>query len=187
VLEPIISAYLIYIALVLAMSFLSYFHRGDKNWWLSMYMLQYAFTVPNVALLAFMGTQKRDMLYVVSGTMLSVVYGLTAFSRALLDEYNDDGNEAKGSRNAVRAALIFILLVLTMSAYDDGGATFTRTAAATAVANGFTLLLLFYLFLGLLCPSNLKRVCLSDWIIRFLVSVLLATEIIITPELSSSR
>jgi len=183
VLEPGISSYITYLVLVGLMSFLSYYHRYDRNWWLSMYMLQYAFTVPNMALLAFVGSQKRDMLYVITGSMLSVAYGLTAFGRALIDDTQDEGNEARGARNVTRAALVFILIVLTMAAYDEGGQFYMRSANTTSLANGFTLVLMFYLFLGLLCPSNLKRVCFADFAIRFLVSMLLQSELVMTPDL----
>jgi len=183
VLEPQISAYLTYIALAGLLSFLSYSHRLDKNWWLSMYMLQYAFTVPNFALLTFVATQKRDMLFVIVGFMLAIVYGLTAMGRALLDDAKDESNEARGSYNVVRAALVFLLLGLTLSAYDDGGHFFMRSSHTSGNAHGFTIVLIAFMFLGLLCPDNLKRVCFSDFAIRFLVSMLMVTELVMAPTL----
>lgn len=182
VLESQLSAYITYIVIAGLLSFLSYWHRLDRNWWLSGYMLQYAFTVPNMAMLVFVCTQKRDMLFIIVGFMLSIAYGFTAIGRALLDDGKDDSNEARGAYNLARAALIILLLVLTLSAYDDGGHYFLRSSHATPAAHGMTLVLIFYLFLGLLCPSNLKRVCFSDWAIRFLASMLLVTDLILAPS-----
>jgi hypothetical protein len=180
VLEPSLSAYLFYVTLSIIMSGLSYYHRTDKNWWLSMYMLQYAFTLPNITLLAFIQCQKRDMQYILMGVLFSIIYGLSAFGRALLDEASEDNVEMRGARNMVRCALVFILLALCGAAYDDGGHFYSRSAhTSAATANGFILVLISYLFLGLLCPSNLKRVVFADWAIRFLVSMLMMTEIII--------
>jgi|GEM_PF-3800590 len=182
VLEPDLSAYIFYVVLSITMSGLSYYHRTDKNWWLSMYMLQYLFTVPNIALLAFIQCQKRDYLYVLMGVLFSVVYGLGAFGRALLDEAPEDSTELRGAKNMIRGALIFILLALCGAAYDDGGHFYTRSAhTSAATAHGFILVLISYLFLGLLCPANLKRVVFADWAIRFLVSMLMMCEIVITP------
>jgi len=182
VLEPSLSAYLFYVALSVAMSGLSYYHRTDKNWWLSMYMLQYLFTIPNIALLSFIQCQKRDFLYILMGVLFSVVYGLGAFGRAILDEATEDSTEMRGARNFIRGALVLILLALCGAAYDDGGHFFTRSAhTSAATAHGFILVFISYLFLGLLCPANLKRVVFADWAIRFLVSMLMMCEIIITP------
>jgi hypothetical protein len=181
VLEPQLSSYITYILLTALLSFLSYVHRLDKCWWLSMYMLQYAFTVPNMVTLAFVATQKRDMLYVIVGFMLSVAYGLTAIGRALLDDAADESMEGKNAYNVVRAAMIFIFLMLTLGEYPDYGDRYLRSFSTTAVAHGFTVVLIAYLFLGLLCPNNLKRVCVSDWCIRFVTSMLLITELIHAP------
>lgn len=181
VLEPSLSAYLIYVALSILMSTLSYYHRTDKNWWLSMYMLQYLFTLPNVTLLAFIQCQKRDMLYILMGFLFSIIYGMGSFGRALLDEGSEDSVEMRGARNMIRAALVFLLLGLCGAAYDDGGHFYTRSAHTSAsTAHGFLLVLISYLFLGLLCPSNLKRVVFADWAIRFLFSMLMMTEIVVT-------
>ena len=181
VLEPQLSSYIVYILLTALLSFLSYVHRQDKCWWLSMYMLQYAFTVPNMVTLAFVATQKRDMLYVIVGFMLSVAYGLTAIGRALLDDAAEDSMEGRNAYNVVRAAMIFIFLMLTLGEYPDYGERYMRSFSTTAVAHGFTVVLIAYLFLGLLCPNNLKRVCVSDWCIRFVTSMLLITELIHAP------
>ena len=182
VLEPSLNAYIFYVVLAVTMSGLSYYHRTDKNWWLSMYMLQYLFTLPNVALLAFIQCQKRDFLYIVTGVMFSVVYGLSAFGRALLDEATEENTEMRGARNMIRGALVFVLLALCGAAYDDTGQYFTRSAHTSASnAHGFILVLVSYMFLGLLCPANLKRVVFADWSIRFLVSMLMMCEIILTP------
>jgi hypothetical protein len=179
VLEPTLGSYLTYILLAFVISFLSYYHRTDKNWWLSMYMLQYAFTVPNLALLSFVASQKRDSLYVTLGTLLSVAFGFTAFGRALIDDTTMDSNETKGARNFARAALIFLMLAVTMTAYDDGGHFYLRSSHITPYGHGFTIVLLFYMFLGLLCPENLKRVVFSDFAIRFIVSMCMVTELFI--------
>lgn len=182
VLEPSLTAYLIYVALSILMSSLSYYHRTDKNWWLSMYMLQYLFTLPNIALLTFVQCQKRDMLYILTGIIFSIIYGLGAFGRALIDESSDDSVEMRGARNMIRAALVFVLLAVCGSAYDNGGHFHTRSAHTSAsTAHGFLLVLVSYMFLGLLCPANLKRVVFADWAIRFLFSMLMMTEIVITP------
>ena len=177
VLENTLGAYIVYIVLAVLMSFLSYYHRADKNWWLSMYMLQYAFTVPNMAILAFVTAQKRDALFITLGSLLSAAYGFTALGRSLIDDTNQDSNEARGARNFARAAVIFIMIVLTMSAYNNGGEFYLRSSYSTPLGNGFTLLFLFYLFLGLLCPANLKRVVFSDFAIRFLGSMFMVTEL----------
>jgi hypothetical protein len=177
VLENTLGAYIVYIVLAVLMSFLSYYHRADKNWWLSMYMLQYAFTLPNMAILAFVAAQKRDALYITLGALLSAAYGFTAMGRALIDDTSQDSNEARGARNFARAALIILMITITMSAYDDGGQFYLRSAYSTPLGNNFTLLLLFYMFLGVLCPDNLKRVVFSDFAIRFLGSMFMVTEL----------
>lgn len=181
VLEPQLSSYIIYILLTALLSFLSYIHRLDKCWWLSMYMLQYAFTVPNMVTLAFVATQKRDMLYLIVGFMIAVAYGLTAIGRALLDDDADGSMDGRNAYNVVRAAMIFMMLMLTLGEYPDHGEWFLRSFSTTHIVHGFTAVLIAYLFLGLLCPSNLKRVCVSDWSIRFVVSMLLITELVMRP------
>lgn len=177
VLESYLGAYVVYILLTCLMCFLSYYHRTDKNWWLSMYMLQYLFTVPNLTILCFMAAQKRDALYVTLGSLLAAAYGFTAFGRALIDDTSLDDVEMKGARNFARGALVFIMLTLTVSAYDDAGHFYFRSYHATPFGHGATLVLLFYLLLGLLCPNNLKRVVFADFAIRFMVSMLMVTEL----------
>lgn len=186
VLEPRTGAYVLYILLACLMSGLSYYHRLDKNWWLSMYMLQYAFTMPNLATLAFVATQKRDLLYIITGLMLAVAFGFSAMGRALIDDTQDECSESRGARNFVRAAMVFIMIALTFAAYDESGQFWSRSAYNTPVAQGFNLVLLFYMVLGLLCPNNLKRVVFSDFAIRFIISMHMQAEIVMTPDLITS-
>lgn len=179
VLQPQIVSFVIFIVLTSLMSFLSYYHRLDRTWWMSMYMLQYLFTVPNFTLLANIGTQKRDMHYIIVSFMFAIVFGLAAFGRALFDEASKESQEFAGAKNAVRVCLLFLTLMMTMGAYDDGGNFLLRTANMTSFANAFNIALLLYLLLGMLCPNNLKRVCFMDWSLRFMLSMLMMTELII--------
>jgi hypothetical protein len=182
VLETNITSYIVYIVITMLLSFLSYVHRADKCWWLSMYMLQYAFTVPNMVVLAFVATQKRDAVYLIVGFMMAVAFGLTAVGRALLDDAGDDSVEGKNAYNVVRSALIFMMIMLALGEYPSTGERYFRSFGTTVIAHGFTIVLIAYLFLGLLCPNNLKRVCVSDWAIRFIVSMLLITELQMAPS-----
>lgn len=181
VLESYLSSFFIYIAAVLLMSFITYLHKEDKTWWVTMYMIQYAFTVPNMVIFCYIGTQKRDFLYLLLGFFLATAYGLMSLGRTLLDEACEESVEARNSYNMSRAAMIFIMLVLTFSAYQDEGHYWFRSFSTTPSVHSLSIILLFYLFLGLLCPNNLKRVCISDWCIRFVVSMHLVTDLIIAP------
>jgi len=177
VLEPNLSSFLVYLALVIVMCSLSYYHRTDKMWWMSIYMIQYMFTVPNFVLLTNVATQKRDMLYMISSTMMAVVYGLSALGRSLFDEYEKDSDEYAGSKNIIRVIMIFIILLLCLVSYDSSGTYLLRSASATPFSNAFSAVLAVYLLLGVLCPNNLKRVCFMDWSLRFVVSMFMLKEL----------
>jgi hypothetical protein len=177
VLEPTVSSFATYIALVLIMAFMSYYHRLDKSWWISMYMIQYLFTVPFFVLLTNMATLKRDMLYNIISLIISIVYGLAAFGRAIFDDAKKDNVEFSGSKNAIRVAMIALAGVLVLSAYDNAGAHYLRASSATSFSHGFALMLLIYLLLGLFCHDNFKRICFMDWSVRFLVSVMMVIEL----------
>lgn len=182
VLQPHVGPFVTFVVITTFLSILSYLHRLDQNWWISTYMLQYLFTVPNFALLAFIGTQKRDMLYLTVSTILAVAFGMMSMGRSILDDSGKDSVEMRGSVNMVRIALFFIILVLTMSAYDDGGHYFLHVSHLTTHANAFSVALLFYLLLGMICPNSIKRVCFLDWSLRFVLSMLMQTELIVKPK-----
>jgi hypothetical protein len=177
VLEPTISSFAVFIALVLIMSFMSYYHRFDKNWWISMYMIQYLFTLPFFVLLTNMATLKRDMLYNIITLIITVVYGLAAFGKSLFDETKKENVEFSGSKNAIQVAMIAIAGVIILSAYDNAGEHYLRSASATSFSHGFALMLLFYFLLALFCSDNFKRTCFMDWAVRFFVSVIMITEL----------
>lgn len=177
VLEPNLNSFLVYLALVIVMCFMSYYHRTDKVWWMSLYMVQYLFTIPNFVLLANVATQKRDMSYMVASTMLAVVYGLSALGRSLFDEYDRDSDEYAGSKNIIRVVMMFVIGILSLGAYDTSGTYFLRSASATPFSNAFSGILAVYMLLGILCPNNLKRVCFMDWCLRFLVSMFMLREL----------
>lgn len=177
VLENSLSSFLIVIVSVVVMSFLTYYHRLDKFWWISMYVIQYVFTLGTLVLLCNMGTQKRDFLYVMSSFLLSVVYGLTTLGRSLFEGYSKQSIEFTGSKHAVLIAMIFMALVLVLSAYDNAGDFLLRTSNAVSFSNTFAGVLLLYLLFGIMISDHVKLISFMDWALRFVISMYLVVEL----------
>ena len=145
-------------------------------------MLQYLFTVPNFMLLANITSQKRDMLFIICTSILSVCYGLIAFARAVLEDAHretpqKETEEYQGACNMTRVSLLMLALVLTMSAYDNAGYFYLRASHVTTFAHSFQVMFLLYLLLGMICPHDIKRICFMDWCIRFVVTLFMLVEL----------
>lgn len=144
---------------------MSYYHRRDDTWWLSLYMLQYTFTLPTFILLYCAATHKRDYVYVVSNFMLAVAYGLTLLGQSL----------SKVEHTPTRLACFALTMIFTMSAYDEAGHYDTRFSQITSHSHAYNVALLFYLAISF--HDDVKAVCLLDWFIRGVVTMGMLAEL----------
>jgi len=176
VMERHLAIYVIYILAVLLMTGLSWVHSEEKSWSVMQYAVQYAFAVPHFALIAMVGSQQRDALYVIVMLMFAITFSLTAMGRTLLELTDLNDYKSRDAINVSYASLLVLFLILTLSAYEWSGNSFMLSAHATQI-NTFHLGFMMYLLLGMFCPKSLDRVSFMDLAIRFMMTMGMLLEL----------
>jgi hypothetical protein len=171
VMEPTVDSFLVYIALVLVMSFISYLHRLDKEWWVSAYHVQYMFTVPNLVIMQNIIAQKRDFSFIAFSAMASVTFGILTFAKTLLEQISKESFELSCIHNVNRMVLFSIFLVLTMSSYGAAGTQYFQSATVV------TAVCALHLILGLFGTSNIKRTYFMELMFRIIISLNMLMEL----------
>ena len=171
VMEPTVDSFVIYIALVLTMSFISYLHRLDKDWWVSAFHVQYMFTVPNLVLMQNIFSQKRDFAFIVFCSLMSITFGIVTFAKTLLEQIKTESFELSCIHNTNRMVLFALFLVLTVSSCAESGTHYFESVSTVTVITGF------YLILGLFGTSNIKRTYFMELIFRVVITLNLLVEL----------
>ena len=171
VMEPQWESYLTFLILVLAMSFISYLHRLDKEWWVSAFHVQYMFIVPNLIVLERVLTQRRDFSYIVFGFTIGVAFAFVSFAKTFLEQIKQDSKELASVHNCLRMVLLSIIVVLCLTTYPASGTYYFESVNVTSA------LVLFYLMLGLFGTSNIKRVYFMELLLRAVISINMLVEL----------
>ena len=171
VMEPTVSSFITYTVLVLGMSFLSYLHRLDEEWWVSSYHIQYMFTVPNLVLMQNIITQKRDFSFIVFCFVASAAFGLVTFAKTLLEQIKQGSFELSCIHNVCRLVLFAIFLFLTTSSYVATGLYYYESLPTVAAFTGF------HLILGLFGTSNIKRTYFMELFFRVVITFHMLIEL----------
>jgi len=171
VLEPRWESYVTFSVLVLTMSFISYLHRMDKDWWISLFHVQYMFTVPSLIVLEKLLTQRRDFSYIVFAFILSIAFVFVAFAKTFIEQLKQDSSELKSVENSMRLALFSMFVVICFSSYPASGFQYFESVGITWA------LTCFYLGLGLFGTYNIKRIYFMEMFFRLVISINMLVEL----------
>jgi hypothetical protein len=171
VMEPTVQSFVTYTVLVLGMSFISYLHRLDEDWWVSAYHIQYMFTVPNMILMHNVLAQQRDFSFIVFCFIAGVTFGLVTFAKTLLEQVKQASFDLKCIHNVNRLVLFAIFLFLTMSSYVPSGLHYFESLATVTAFTGF------HMILGLFGTSNIKRTYFMELFFRVVITFHMLIEL----------
>ena len=171
VMEPTLDSFITYTVLVLGMSFISYLHRSDEDWWVSAYHIQYMFTVPNLILMHNVIAQKRDLSFIVFCFIASVVFGMVTFAKTLLEQIKQETFDLSCLHNVNRMILFAIFLFLTASSYTASGVNYFESVSIVTTFTGF------HLILGLFGTTNIKRTYFMELFFRVVITFNMLIEL----------
>jgi len=174
VLEPSSTSFSIYMVLVAVLCAMSFYHRTDSRWWVSCFLVQYLFSVPTLLLLNHSLTLKRDITFIAATMGMATVYGLVTFGKVLLDELIEEAKEPSVHDGAVvtcqTVLMILVFGMTSLSYFEPGFNTFRSTYVVW-----YTLPL--YLGLGMIGAANIKRICVTELLLRACITMSMLLEI----------
>jgi hypothetical protein len=171
VMEPTVESFVTYTVLVLGMSFISYLHRLDEDWWVSAFHIQYMFTVPNLVLMYNVIGQKREFMFIVVCFIASTMFGLVTFAKTLLEQIKQESFDLVCVHNVNRMVLFAIFLFLTTSSYVASGVHYFQSVATVTTFTGF------HMILGLFGTSNIKRTYFMELFFRIVITFNMLIEL----------
>jgi hypothetical protein len=172
ILEPTTSAFVLYILLVAALCLLSFYHRGDKRWWVSTFLVQYLFSVPTLTLLNHSLTLKRDITFVAATMGIATTYGLVTLGKVLLEELFQEAKEPVGSEKENQSCAVVASQTVLMALFFGLTSLSYAEPAPNPFRCAYVVWYLFslYLGLGMVGVANIKRICVTELLFRACIS-----------------